>query len=76
MTTCKIIFTPTTKEPKICHALATASALNLKLCHNLSVYTIDYALLLAKTGIFESTLVPKHLHVFATFLFPLAALAL
>ena len=24
--------TPTTKEPKICHALATTSAFNLKLC--------------------------------------------
>ena len=24
---------PTTKEPKICHALATTSAFNLKLCH-------------------------------------------
>ena len=33
MTTCKIILTPTTKEPKICHALATTSAFNLKLCH-------------------------------------------
>ena len=32
MTTCKIILTPTTKEPKICHALATTSAFNLKLC--------------------------------------------
>ena len=31
MTTCKIILTPTTKEPKICHALATTSAFNLKL---------------------------------------------
>ena len=25
MTTCKIIWTPTTKEPKTCHALATTS---------------------------------------------------
>ena len=33
MTTCKSILTPTTKEPKICHALATTSAFNLKLCH-------------------------------------------
>ena len=33
MTTCKIIWTPTTKEPKFCHALATTSAFNLKLCH-------------------------------------------
>ena len=32
MTTCKSILTPTTKEPKICHALATTSAFNLKLC--------------------------------------------
>ena len=32
MTTCKIILTPTTKEPKICHALGTTSAFNLKLC--------------------------------------------
>ena len=32
MTTCKIILTPTNKEPKICHALATTSAFNLKLC--------------------------------------------
>ena len=32
MTTCKIILTPTTKEPKICHALAKTSAFNLKLC--------------------------------------------
>ena len=32
MTTCKTILTPTTKEPKICHALATTSAFNLKLC--------------------------------------------
>ena len=29
---CKIILTPTTKEPKVCHALVTTSALNLKLC--------------------------------------------
>ena len=33
MTTWKIILTPTTKEPKICHALATTFAFNLKLCH-------------------------------------------
>ena len=33
MTTCKTILTLTTKEPKICHALATTSAFNLKLCH-------------------------------------------
>ena len=33
MTTCKIILTPTNKEQKICHALATTSAFNLKLCH-------------------------------------------
>ena len=32
MTTCKIILTPTTKEPKICHALDTTSAINLELC--------------------------------------------
>ena len=30
--TCKIILTPTTKEPKNCHALATTSAFNPKLC--------------------------------------------
>ena len=28
----KIILTPTTKEPKICHALASTSVFNLKLC--------------------------------------------
>ena len=33
MTKCKSILTPTTKEHKICHALATTSAFNLKLCH-------------------------------------------
>ena len=33
MTTCKIILTPASKEPKIFHALATTSAFNLKLCH-------------------------------------------
>ena len=33
MTTRKIIWTPTTKEPKINHALAASSAFNLKLCH-------------------------------------------
>ena len=38
MTTCKIILTPTTKEPKICHALATTSAFNLKLCHMTTLY--------------------------------------
>ena len=32
-TTCNIILTPTTKEHRICHALATTSAFNLKLCH-------------------------------------------
>ena len=32
MTKCESILTPTTKEPKICHALATTSAFNLKLC--------------------------------------------
>ena len=26
------MLTPTTKEPKICHAVATTSAFNLKLC--------------------------------------------
>ena len=33
MTAIKIILTPTTKEPKVCHAMATTSAFNLKLCH-------------------------------------------
>ena len=33
MTTCKIILTPTTKEPKKCYALTTTSAFNLKLFH-------------------------------------------
>ena len=33
MTKCKSILTPTTNEPKTCHALATTSAFNLKLCH-------------------------------------------
>ena len=33
LTTYKIILTPSTKEPIICHALATTSAFNLKLCH-------------------------------------------
>ena len=32
MRTCKSILTPTTEEPKICHALATTSAFHLKLC--------------------------------------------
>ena len=32
MTTRKIIWTPTTKEAKISHALAASSAFNLKLC--------------------------------------------
>ena len=32
MTTCKIIWTPKIKDPKICHALATTSGFNLKLC--------------------------------------------
>ena len=32
MTISTITLTPTTKEPKICHALATTSALNHKLC--------------------------------------------
>ena len=36
ITTCNIILAPTTKEPKICHAMATTSAFNLKLCLNLS----------------------------------------
>ena len=34
MTTRKITWTPTTKEPKITHALAASSALNLELCHS------------------------------------------
>ena len=38
MTTCKVILTPTNKEQKICHALATTSAFNLKLCHTKSIY--------------------------------------
>ena len=33
MTSRKIIWTPTTKEPKINHALVASSAFNLKLCH-------------------------------------------
>ena len=41
MTTCKIILTPTTKEPKICHALATTSAFNLKLCHITTLTYLD-----------------------------------
>ena len=46
MTTCKIILTPTTKEPKICHARATTSAFNLKLCHTKSEFknTIELCL--------------------------------
>ena len=42
MTTCKTILTPTTKVPKICHALATTSAFNLKLCPtgNVTVQTL------------------------------------
>ena len=32
MTTCKIILTSTTKEPKFGYALATTSAFNLKMC--------------------------------------------
>ena len=32
MKKCKSILTPATKEPEICHALATTSAFNLKLC--------------------------------------------
>ena len=40
MKTCKISLTPTTKEPKICHALAITSAFNLKLClRSLLFYT-------------------------------------
>ena len=33
MTTRKIVWTPTTKEPQINHALAGSSAFNFKLCH-------------------------------------------
>ena len=33
MTTHKMFWTPTTKEPKINHALTASSAFNLKLCH-------------------------------------------
>ena len=40
MTTCKISLTPTTKEPKICHALAITSAFNLKLCR-MRVFFLD-----------------------------------
>ena len=36
MKTCKIMWTPTTEQPKMCHALATTSAINLKLCHRLN----------------------------------------
>ena len=43
MTTCKTILTPTTKEPKICHALATTSAFNLKLCLNVN-YHYNYSI--------------------------------
>ena len=32
MTTSKTFLTPINKEPKICHALATTSEFNLKLC--------------------------------------------
>ena len=37
MTTSKIILTPINKEQKICHALATTSAFNLKLYHILRI---------------------------------------
>ena len=40
MKTCKIMLTLTTKEPKICHALATTSAFNLKLCPIFNVWTL------------------------------------
>ena len=45
MTTCKIISTLTTKEPKICYALATTSAFNLILCHMWNVDTMCTSLL-------------------------------
>ena len=43
MTSCKIILTPTTKEPEICHALARTSAFNFRLCRLLD-------LVMVKTG--------------------------
>ena len=42
MADCKIIFTPLTKEPKICHDLATTSAFNLKLCPKLNPTITDF----------------------------------
>ena len=49
MTTCKIILTPTTKEPEICHALASTSAFNLKLCH---IFYLDLFVLFCTFWIF------------------------
>ena len=56
MTTCKIILTPTTKEPKICHALATTSAFNLKLCFIILIIlirTIRFIILIKPIGLFR-----------------------
>ena len=44
MTTRKIIWTPTTKEHKICDALATTYAFNLKLCHKLFGYQLELSM--------------------------------
>ena len=67
MTTCKIILTPTTKEPKICHALAITSAFNLKLCPSMNflvaVNTISMGFLFALiTHSMELFIALKHEH--------------
>ena len=61
MTTCKIIFTPTNKEQKNYHALATISAFNLKLClmvflKNLPRECISGSPFGAHTDFFKTTL--------------------
>ena len=51
MTKYKSILTPTTKEPKVGHALATISAFNLKLCHILIDFMCFF--LYSKTNYFQ-----------------------
>ena len=58
MTTCKIIFTPTNKEQKNCHALATTSAFNLKLCHKKNLLKTKIFILGTKPSLYELIFYP------------------
>ena len=63
MTICKISLTPTTKEPRLCHAMATTSAFNLKLCHTESLH-ISYRKFAHITGLGICIYISKNINFY------------